>query len=616
MIKGHQTRNNGFNFKKELKLMNRISSRILFWMLLSGTSFAGFQSGADNVINHIAAGVNIGVEVVDLNTGATLYRRNADQTFVPASNMKLFSDAAALMVLGPDYRFKNQLSTNALQLEQGSLKGSLYLHLSGDPSFSRERLGALLAGLKAWRINRIQGNIYIDSSHATVDAYAPGWTKSDLTYSYGAPLAPVVIDTNRLMVTVNPADKAEELAVVEVNDLSGSIVLNNQVKTKSSSAHCGVSFAMDKENHLTVRGCIGLGQWAIQEGMAIQNPLLYAQGLIKHELNEAHIKLDGSVLLGHAPAGSLLIATETSKPIAQLMADTLKPSDNLYADSLFLHAAEKLNGSPVNWDKAQSIIKNFLQQQTSIDLSHALLTDGSGLSRRDLLTPSQTVALLRFLFDRFPLTYEYIAALPVSGRDGTLQRRFKRPEQQDMVRAKTGTMAGISSLSGYLYTANGHTLAFAIFINRRAKDHVYVSGRSLIDSLCSYFLQQKPANISWAKVFAPRARIKFQQNLTQAELQRKKQAQWRRLESGVKQSLRGQAVTVLYRGNELILNDHQADANKVLATLQRLRKQYSFAVALSSKSMPAKSNNEPVVLWTPSTETKAQRVWIIREAVA
>lgn len=591
----------------------------LWSALLAASSYASIQSGADNLINQIDPTMNIGIKVVDLTTGATLFQRNAAKNFIPASNMKLFSDAAALMVLGPDYRFRNQLSTNASQLQQGILKGSLYLHLSGDPSFNHERLANLIAGLKAWRINHIQGNVYIDSSHSVANPYPPGWLASDLVYSYGAPAGPLMIDTNRLIVTVNPSDKEGELAVIETDDASGSIRINNQVKTKAAGNRCGVDFVLDQENHLTVRGCVRVGQWAVIQKMAIRNPLSYAQGLIKKQLKDANIEFEGNVLLGKAPAGSLLIASEQSKPIAQLMADTLKPSDNLYADSLFLHAAEKLNNSPVNWDGAQQILKKFLQQQTGINLANAVLTDGSGLSRHDLLTPEQTVGLLRFLYERFPLSYEYIAALPVSGRDGTLQRRFKKPNQQDMVRAKTGTMTGVVSLSGYLFTANAHTLAFAIFINNRPGTSPSISGRyrSLVDSLCTYFLRQQPGNNILSKVFSPQTRIKFQQNPTQAELQRGHQAKWRRLETVVKQALKGQSVTVLYRGNELILKDNQSNAATVLNALQGVKKKYPFAIALSSPSLPNDSKDKAGILWTQSFDAigSAQRIWIIREAV-
>ncbi|WP_131782687.1 D-alanyl-D-alanine carboxypeptidase/D-alanyl-D-alanine endopeptidase [Legionella gresilensis] len=598
--------------------MKRIFTHMAL-MLSPAILYASIQSGADKLINQIDPNINMGIEVVDLTSGVTLYQRNSAHSFIPASNMKLFSDAAALMVLGPDYRFKNKLSINSAQVQQGILKGNLYLHLSGDPSFSRERLRELISELKNWHINRIQGNVIIDSSHAAIDPYAPGWMTEDLAYSYGAPLAPVMIDANRMTVTVNPADKPSLPAIVEVDDDSGSIKVNNQVTTKDKAGHCGVSFIMDKENHLNVYGCIGIGQWAIQQKMAIRNPLMYAQGLLRQQLLRANITLEGDVLLGRAPVGNLLIATDISKPISQLLADTLKPSDNLYADSLFLHAADKLNGAPVNWSQAQTIIKQFLQQQTGIALKQAVLTDGSGLSRYDLLTPNQTVNLLRFLFARFPLAYEYIAALPVSGRDGTLQKRFKKPNQQDLVRAKTGTMRGIISLSGYLYTANAHTLAFAIYVNTRRGTSPAISGkyRYLVDALCTYFLQQKPINNTWSNVLMPHTRFKFQQNPTQAEQQRGKQAKWRRLETVIKQALRGQPVTVIYRNNELILQDKQVDIGHVLAVLQAARKRYPFSVALASKSMPA-MHSKNFFLWVESTllPPKTQRIWTIREAAS
>lgn len=597
--------------------MKRMLSIALTMTLMANCATASIKSGAEKLIDQVSPAMNIGIEVIDLTTGTTLFHRNEDKFFIPASNMKLFSDAAALMVLGPDYRFKNLLSTNATQLQKGVLEGNLYLSLSGDPSFSHERLEILLASLKNWHINRIKGNVIIDSSHSVVEPYAPGWMKQDLAYSYGAPLGPLMIDANRMVATVNPADRAGEPAVVEVDDESFSIVVNNQVKTREKGARCGVDFALDHENHLTVRGCAAVGQWAVQQKMAIRNPVLYAQGLIKQLLVKENIVLEGNVLLGKAPGGTMLLASDASKPIAQIMADTLKPSDNLFADSLFLHAAHKLNGSPVNWGDAQIIIKKFLQQQTGIELKQAVLTDGSGLSRYDLLTPQQTASLLRFLYERFPLSYEYIAALPISGRDGTLQRRFKRPDQQDLVRAKTGTMTGVVSLSGFLYTANAHTLAFAMFINRTPSTTAAVSGRSryLIDALCSYFLQQKPSSTSWAKVFFPQPRIKYQLSPTQAEQQRGKQARWRRLETVVKQALTGQGVTVIYRGTELVLNDSQTDTNKVLNALLSLRKKYPFAIAVASKVKPGSVGSNVLWMETSTLPSATQRVWTIREAV-
>src|SRR3990167_11534262 len=154
----------------------------LICFFCASTAFATFQTGANALIKKLDPKAYIGIEVIDLTTGATLYTRNAQNPFIPASNMKLFSDAAALMVLGPDYRFTNRLSTHASQIQNGVLTGSLYLYLSGDPSFDAERLQRLLSTLQNWKIQRIQGNLVVDSTHAGISSAAPGWVKKDLAY--------------------------------------------------------------------------------------------------------------------------------------------------------------------------------------------------------------------------------------------------------------------------------------------------------------------------------------------------------------------------------------------------------------------------------------------------
>ncbi len=600
--------------------MKRILASLLLLVVWSAAMATSLQNAVDKLINQVDPAINMGVVVVDLNTGETLYQRNPARSFVPASNMKLFSDAAALMALGPDYRFKSQLTTDAPLLENGVLKGSIYLHLPGDPSLTQDNLDSLLAQLPLWGVKRIQGNVVLVSNNSAVSAYAPGRMAADNKYSYGAPVAPLVLDENRLTVTVNPAYRAGAAAFVELSNIKDNLSINNQVKTANSAHSCGVDFNMDNDNHLTVSGCVGVGQWAIQQRIPIRNPLRYAQDLVRSHLAKLNIRLDGHVVLGSAPSSSLLLSSHVSKPITQLMADTLKPSDNLYADSLFLHAAAKLYGAPLNWQQAQPIVKNFLQQQTGISLQSAVLTDGSGLSRHDLLTAQQTVELLRFLHNRFPLAYEYIAALPIAGQDGTLQRRFRKPSQQGLLRAKTGTMTGVISLSGYLYTANSHTLAFAIFINKTPGTKPSVSGRyrSLVDTLCDFFLRQKPDNHQFAHTQSPNTRVAFQQQPTQADRQRSRYAKWRQLESAVKRSLQGQAVTVLFRGDHLVLKDNGADINTVWSILQTLSKKYSFSVALHGRSTPSVNKGGPHLLWVKTTNQDAQtaRTWTLREAIS
>ena len=198
-----------------------------------------------------------------------------------------------------------------------------------------------------------------------------------------------------------------------------------------------------------------------------------------------------------------------------------------------------------------------------------------------------------------------------------MQKRFKRPDQQDMVRAKTGYMKGIMSLSGYLYTANAHTLAFAIYVNRGPNTKPSTSGkfRYTIDALCDYFLKQNPGNNTFGRLFSLKKRIQYQQNPTQAELQRNYYARWRQLESVVKHALQGQAVSVIFRGNELVIQDFQASPNATLNALRQLRNKYSFAAALAAKEQLQPDGKTLLIMTNTMPNTQgAQRVWTIRES--
>ncbi|MDF1826773.1 MAG: D-alanyl-D-alanine carboxypeptidase/D-alanyl-D-alanine-endopeptidase [Legionellaceae bacterium] len=570
----------------------------------------------EKIVKQVDPAINLGALVVDLNTGKTLYSRNASKTFIPASNMKLFSDAAALLALGPNYQFKTELSTDATRLEDGVLNGSIYLDMPGDPSFKNEDLSDLLAKLKTWGIQRIDGNIILVSARHGIDPYGPGWSEKDLTHGYGAPLAPLILDENRLIVTVNPAARAGQNARIELNTTNAGITLNNEVMTNATAKTCGLSYVMDKKNQLTIHGCVGLGQWSGQQKLAIINPTRYVKAHITSDLKKMGIILDGKIKFGKKPKTALLLGTHQSKSIAGLLEKTLKTSDNLYAESLYLHTAEVLHGSPVNWNKAEPIIKNFLEKETKISMNKAVLRDGSGLSRLDQITPEQTVALLKFLHARFPLAYEYISALPVAGRDGTLSKRLKKPSEQGFIRAKTGTMSGITSLSGYMYTTNGHTLAFAIYINKGPKTKAKTTWRyaPLVDKLCSFFLKQTPSN--QLKKLAQHAhdRSAYQEHPVLIETTRQHEKKWRHIELALKRALKGKPVAVIYRGDHLLLEDQSQNTQAVWSALQRVNKKYPFSAALHDSIAPEKRHKTPSLLWIKTRTASPNRTWLIQDS--
>ncbi|MGV3740192.1 MAG: D-alanyl-D-alanine carboxypeptidase/D-alanyl-D-alanine endopeptidase [Gammaproteobacteria bacterium] len=596
-------------------MIRKITSGMCIWAISTCLFASSLQKPIDNIINNIDPHINMGMMVVDLTTGETLYQRAIKQPFIPASNMKLFSDATALLALGPDYHFQTQLSTDADSIQDGTLNGSIYLLLPGDPSFSSTDLSKLFAHLKALGVKKIAGSVVLVSDFSHTQSTPPGIVAKDLYYSYGASLAPLIINENRVTITVNPSSQIGQPALVEYSGPVGSFTLDNQVTTVAGQGS-GISFAASGNNHLIIHGKVGHRQSAIQGRIAVQNPLLHAQELIKVSLQEQGISLEGPVVLGQSKP-SLLLATHYSQPITRLMADTLKPSDNLYANSLFLHAAKKIKGEPVDWQQAEVIVKQYLQQQTGIDMQSASLIDGSGLSRKDLLSTEQTVSLLRYLYERFPISYEYIAALPIAGQDGTLKRRLRKPTQKGLIRAKTGTMTGVMSLSGYLYTANGHTVAFAIYINTRPGTSPNVSGRyrSMIESLCDFLLKQKPSyHTFFTYTKTPQARVAYQQYPSDADRSRQQISRWRQIEYQLKQSLQNQPVTIIFRDNQLVIRDRSSNSNTVWSSLQKVNTKYKIAVALRSPT-PFKSGHNPQALWIPDSLRQAEREWTVYDVV-
>jgi D-alanyl-D-alanine carboxypeptidase/D-alanyl-D-alanine-endopeptidase (penicillin-binding protein 4) len=572
------------------------------------------ESSLNHLISRTDPNINMGMMVVDLTTGNTLYQHQANQLMSPASNMKLFSQAAAMLALGPEYEIPTTLSTDAKTLTNGRLNGSLYLHMPADPSFNHQALFALFNQLRNLGIQEITGDVIIQSDLASASPYPPGMTPRDEQYSYGAPVAPLILDENRLTVIVNPASKVGLPAVVETLSPEGVFDIDNQVVTRDSPKGCGVSVVLDNMGKIHAKGCVVGGQMALQFKTPIKYPVAYLADHVQYKLNQMGIAFHGNVKLGHMPATTIEIAKHHSKPLRHLMGLTLKPSDNLYANALYLLAANHIRQAPSNWTQAQDSVRQFLQQQTGINMANAVFGDGSGLSRFNRVTAYQTMSLLTYFYDRFPIAYEYISALPISGFDGTLKRRLNQSYQKGMIRAKTGTMTGIYSLSGYLVTKNRHTVAFAIYINRRADGHSRMRGsyRDFIDQMCSILLKSEPSNLHHPLFFYAKNNP-MQKATTALDLSRRQLASWRNLEFLIKKELRSQPVTVVYHQDELIILDTNSHDSVIWNAIKKIKNNRNIGVAVESLQAPNLGSDALNFLWVQKTPLEhANRRWIIR----
>ncbi|GAB4393289.1 MAG: hypothetical protein Tsb005_10910 [Gammaproteobacteria bacterium] len=433
--------------------------------------------------------VHIGIKVVDVDSNQVIYQRNARRLFTPASTLKIFTAAEALVYLGPDYRFETQLIADSNNINEDKLRGNLYLQLSGDPSLSIDNLRNLLVSLQQAGIKQIQGDFIIDSTTATTAPYPPGAMIDDKVYGYGAPVAPLLLDNNRYVLIIAPGKQIGHPANIADINIYPLLKIHNRLQTaKADAQDCQVEFRLDQVNQLIVEGCIPLNTAAFSQELAIQFPQAYARYVIKNLLQQLHIKLLGDVkFTNHPHKNALFIGSHQSEPLLNLITHMLKESDNSYADSLFLKiGANYFNHTP-SWQKASKALIAIMRNEFALDLTQATIVDGSGVSRYDLVSPAQAMQLLLAMVQHFPLRYEFINALPLAGKDGTLEWRMREQPAYTRVRAKTGNMTGVSALAGYVETRRKHMLAFVIMM-QGFPDHGK-NYRQLEDKLCNFMVE-------------------------------------------------------------------------------------------------------------------------------
>lgn len=538
---------------------------------------ASVKADVDKIFNKFDHAVNIGIEIKDLTTDKVLYKKNAKRWYTPASNMKLYSTAAALVSMGPDYRFVTSLYTNAATIKNQVLQGNLYLVSQGAPDFTHHQLAQLINRLEQYNIKSIAGDIILVNQSFASKPQAPGWMVDDLDYGYGSPITPMSLDANRFDILISPGAKTGQKAIIAMPSVGGAIKVSNHVKTVADGKNCLFDYKMDKQNHLTVSGCIGLKKLAQTDSLAINNPSLYISYWLQRQLNDAGVVFKGKIKQGKLTDKAKLLASQWSQPMRDLIALTLKPSDNLFADSLFLKVGNVYFNRPATWSMAQRAVKRVLRDELGLSFSKAVLTDGSGLSRYDLISPHLTIELLQAMYQTFPISYEYLAALPLAGRDGTLAKRLTTKKSRDLVRAKTGGMKGVVSLSGYLRSLNNHILAFSIYINGIGGNSSASLGRYrwLEDKLCQYLLSLKPRGHSRNIVVKKRRLLPYEKRGTQAYRQRERTRTFNNLEFHLRKSLAGTAVAIERKPYQLVLRMNSI-AKNLIAKLNKLQQHYDF----------------------------------------
>lgn len=444
------------------------------------------QYKINQILNENEDSAEIGVYVKSMRTGEVLYTHNINRPLIPASTAKIFTAEAALLFLGADYRFSTQLLTDAKSYKNGVLQGNLYVVLTGDPTLTYSQLMELASTLKALNITSIAGNVYIDNSAYDQSFYGPAWTAKDKKACYGAPISASIINHNCLPIKITPARIPGKSALILKSPKYFYPSIKNSVITEVKRLRtCGVRLSKNSNAMITIEGCMHKGRDATGISYVVTDVSQYNRALFKSLLSHLSVRVYGTIAFGAAPDNLILIGQHASQPLSALVKDMLKKSDNVIAGALFKKVGQLYFNRPGSWENGSLALKNILMKNAHLDLTGMRVLDGSGLSPANVVTPVQMMQLLDFAYHHAPTNNAFVTALPIAGVDGTLKHRMGNIARK--VRAKTGTISGVTTLAGFAVTKDQDAVAFVVMINgRKGKNWHY---KNIEDNIATYLTQ-------------------------------------------------------------------------------------------------------------------------------
>ena len=425
-----------------------------------------------------------GVLVQSLESGETLFSRNATKLLMPASNMKIVTLAASAERLGWDFTYETQLVTSA-PVTNGTLNGDLVVVGSGDPTIG-SRGGAATRVFEQWAdrlladgITTINGRIVADARAFDSEPLGAGWAWDYLAAYYAAGVSALQFNESTADVTVRPAASAGAPALIEVRPIESGLILDKQVTTSAGGeADIEVS-RLRGSNRLVVQGTIPVGAKDVVRAASVDRPALYFARMLRATLQAKGIRVSGEAgeyedVYPVPPIGATrVLLSHRSAPLSEFARVLMKVSQNQYAETLLRTLGAK-NGSGTA-AAGHKVVREVLDGW-GVTPEAYILADGSGLSRYDYLCAETLVKVLRQLY-RDPRHREpFVATLPIGGQDGTIARRFVGTRAAGNVHAKTGSIANARALSGYITTTDGETLVFSVIANN------FSQPQSVIDS--------------------------------------------------------------------------------------------------------------------------------------
>src|SRR5207253_7383491 len=463
--------------------------RLIALCLLLATSLAaarprrGEKAFAKQVATVTAQGLGTraywGIEVLSLADKKILFSLNQDKLFTPASNLKLFTTAAALALIGPDYRFVTTAEAAAPPDKDGRIAGNLTLVGRGDPNLSGRQLPFATHTERpqppAWiiedfadqlardSVKQIDGDIAGDDTFYPFDRFADGWAQDDLQWYYGAPVSALARNDSMMLTSILPRSSVGAPALLKLEPFTDDYQVENHIVTTAAGTPRDISIRREPGGlRIAFWGAIPLGDGGQTEELAVEDPALLAAELLKSALEKRGVAVRGHAMAHHlqlwevttaqitpAPASPSLapavLATHDSLPFYEDLRIINKVSQNLHAE-LALRLLGKLRKNLGTTDAGLQVETEFLTQ-AGLESAEYALHDGSGLSRQDAVTPDAMINLLQYAGAQ-PSDAKFENTLPVAATDGSLLDRFKNSEAAGRVRAKTGGMEHVHALPG------------------------------------------------------------------------------------------------------------------------------------------------------------------------
>lgn len=452
------------------------------------------QKQIDQILDAYAfEGALWGIKIFSLDRNEVLYERNSEKLMMPASNMKIVTAAAALLRLGPDFRFTTRLQSDG-EIEAGTLKGNLYVIGSGDPTISaRMHYGTPTAIFFEWvKQLRSQGIQKIDGSIVGIDncfdeqLIPTGWPSGSLNFPYAAETSGLQFNDNIIAVKVTPT-RNRRLASVRLDPPTHYVKIENHVVTRTGSFDRYYAYRNENTNTIVLRGSIGTRRQKSVRFITVHQPAGYFVTVLKETLEKNGIRVNDSRLatadeeesIVNEPERYRTLIAHESLPMSQILTEMMKSSHNLFAETL-AKTLGSVSGQKGNYESAKDVILESLAP-LGVNKKELVYKDGSGLSDYDAVTPNLLATILSGIRKTplFPIFYD---SLPIAGLDGTLQNRMTGTSAEGNVHAKTGFVSDVRSLSGYVTSKDGEHLGFVLLVNNL--DMLGLSGRDAEDQIC------------------------------------------------------------------------------------------------------------------------------------